>query len=355
MSRLDIDAPIFIPSRQPSPPHILPGDHFSSDEDHYAIKARVLASYDRSTSTSDSGRDSPDADNLAQEYVQLKLRMSDLTAKRHLGHSLQIQDLKSRLEVIKKNYFFDEKEAEEMYRVERNRVETLALQARLRTPAPPVPSDKPKSKVMKQRPPKLQPTLTPTAVADIFDDDAEDSPTGLLDILDDIPTDETNNQGTTIAIRDMALPKHWSGRTPKVLLKEAVAKVDRYAAVTYDIISGHSRAKRASVSIRWDGRKMDEWSMEDIACHDEGQAEQYIATVALHVLTFPPTDGFATSTSAAPGSPTFFRLLPAVFRDLWDELEVLRKLNDDGINRRLWAKLRSIVEPKLEADGKVSV
>jgi ATP-dependent RNA helicase DHX29 len=100
---------------------------------------------------------------------------------------------------------------------------------------------------------------------------------------------------------------------------------------------------------------MGEWIMEDIACHDEGQAEQYIATVALHALTFPSTDGFAAGTSAAPGSQTFFRLLPAVFRDLWDELEVARKTSDDAINRAVWAKLRSIVEPKLENCGKVSL
>lgn len=79
--------------------------------------------------------------------------------------------------------------------------------------------------------------------------DEEDSVGGLLEILEEMPKSETTNEGVTIAIRDMALPKHWSGRTSKVLLAEAVAKSDRYAVVTYSIISGHSRAKRASVSL----------------------------------------------------------------------------------------------------------
>jgi len=98
---------------------------------------------------------------------------------------------------------------------------------------------------------------------------------------------------------------------------------------------------------------MDEWLMEDVACPDDGQAEQYIATVALHALTFPPTDGFAANVSAFPGSQTFFRLLPAVFRDLWNELEETRKIRDDKINRDVWAKLLSLVASKMEGSDKV--
>jgi ATP-dependent RNA helicase DHX29 len=94
--------------------------------------------------------------------------------------------------------------------------------------------------------------------------------------------------------------------------------------------------------------------MEDVACHDETQAEAYIATVALHALTFPLTDGFQAGSSTAPGNQTFFRLLPAVFRDLWDELEAARKVRDDAINRSVWARLRTIVEPKLDPSQKVS-
>lgn len=94
--------------------------------------------------------------------------------------------------------------------------------------------------------------------------------------------------------------------------------------------------------------------MEDVACYDEGQAEAYIATIALHALTFPVTDGFQAGPSTASGSQTFFRLLPAVFRDLWDELEAERKVRDDSINRNVWAKLRAIVEPKLDNSIKVT-
>jgi ATP-dependent RNA helicase DHX29 len=107
------------------------------------------------------------------------------------------------------------------------------------------------------------------------------------------------------------------------------------------------------VNIRWDGKKTDEWTMEDVACHSEGQAEQYIATIALHEITFPSRDAFTVQ--APSGGQTFFRLLPAVFRDLWDELELARKIKTDALNRGVWANLRSIIEPKLDPDLKVSV
>ena len=93
--------------------------------------------------------------------------------------------------------------------------------------------------------------------------------------------------------------------------------------------------------------------MNDVGCHDEAQAEQYIATVALHALTYPLTDGFAASAPSSAGSHTAFRLLPAVYRDLWDELEKSRKIRDEFVNRKAWAKLRDILDLKLESNLKV--
>jgi ATP-dependent RNA helicase DHX29 len=76
--------------------------------------------------------------------------------------------------------------------------------------------------------------------------------------------------------------------------------------------------------------------------------------IALHALTFPSSEGFAAgSTSAAGGGQTFFRLLPAVFRDLWDELEDKRKAEHDAVNRVAWAKLQSILDGKLRKDRNV--
>jgi ATP-dependent RNA helicase DHX29 len=308
----------------------------------------------------DSGPESLDTDDLAFQYARLRLQHDKVTSSRKAGHKAvgdEVHELDMRLHALKNSYFFDEQEAEAMYQVERDKVHERALQNQLRGMAPLGTTFNDESIPSLKRPPELQSQISTasTTIPDIFDDESGDSTTGgIFELLDDMPSTETDAQGKTITIRDMAMPKHWSGRTPKMLLTETVAKSDRYAAIGYRIISSGSRARRAGISIRWEGKKMDEWLMEDVACHDDGQAEQYIATVALHALTFPPTNGFATSVSTFPGSQTFFRLLPAVFRDLWDELEETRKARDDKINRDVWAKLLSILQFKMEASDKVS-
>ncbi|KAF7303326.1 p-loop containing nucleoside triphosphate hydrolase protein [Mycena kentingensis (nom. inval.)] len=243
--------------------------------------------------------------------------------------------MRARLGELEKSYFFDRKEAEARYVVERDKAAAAALKARLQGTAAPTSPTKTSKAAKKQRPPNLLPTKIGR---------------GLFEALEEMPAVVTSSQGTTVTVRDMATPKHFSGRMPKMLLAETVAKIDKYAAISYSIISGGSRAARAAVSIRWNAQKTDHFSMEDVACHTELQAEQYIATVALHELTFPLHDSFTVSPSGT--TATFFRLLPAVFRDLWGEFETARKIKTDALDRTVWQTLRTIIEPKLEAEPK---
>ena len=112
----------------------------------------------------------------------------------------------------------DEKDAEARYQTEREKEDAFALQSRLRglgngnlaSHVAPTP------KASKKRPPVLQSlsaSPAPAVVSDLFDGDS-DSSTGVLEILDELPESVTNN-GVTVHMRDMALPKHWSGRTPR--------------------------------------------------------------------------------------------------------------------------------------------
>ncbi|KAG6879737.1 hypothetical protein C0992_012340 [Termitomyces sp. T32_za158] len=339
LARLDVNAPTFVPA------HLRCKDGLSHND-----------TSDPNSSTSHSGTSSPVYDDPAMHYARTRIKLESLSDNGRYASAAvasQAQELQKKLVAFKNDYFFDEREADAIYRIERDRANATALLDRLRG-SPEMPLTEVEGNSKKQQS-HFQPQLPnpPIVVHDIFDDDSDDSASGgILEILEALPATEFNSQGKTIRIRDMALPKHWSGRTPKILLQETVAKADRYAAIGYTIISGASRAKRAALSIRWEGRKMDEWCMDDVACRDETQAEQYIATIALHALTFPPTEGFAGVPTTISGSLTFFRLLPAVFRDLWDELETTRKTRDDAINRNQWAKLRSIIETKLEINNK---
>jgi len=180
---------------------------------------------------------------------------------------------------------------------------------------------------------------------DFFDSKGQEDG-GLFEILDDMPPSDISENGVTVRVRDMPLPKGKFERTSKAFLQAAVSKLDSFAVITYHPLSGASRAKRASLSIRWGSDKISEWTMTDVACYDVAQAEQYVATVALHVLTFPASAGFASGNAAPGAGHTFFRLLPPAYRELWDELEVRRKTSDDATNKAVWAKLKRIVEAK---------
>lgn len=153
-----------------------------------------------------------------------------------------------------------------------------------------------------------------------------------------MPQSELNDVGTSIPVREMALPKHYSGKTPKVALEEAVRKADKYATVVFKVIS-RSRAVRASVSLRWDGGRTQNFEMQDTACWDQAQAYNYVATVAL----------FAVSQTAIN------KQLPLQFRDLWDELVLQKKEEDDAAYREVLKLYKAVAEPRLqEAPNRVN-
>ena len=54
------------------------------------------------------------------------------------------------------------------------------------------------------------------SASDIFGDDDE-SAGGVFELLEEMPETVTTEAGVTVQVCDMALPKNWSGRTPKLL------------------------------------------------------------------------------------------------------------------------------------------
>jgi ATP-dependent RNA helicase DHX29 len=290
-----------------------------------------------------------DYDDPNIHYARLKLELLGASAGRNLKSAQAhpfIEDLHARLKAVKSHYLFDERDAEAHYLSERQKAEVAALQARLRgspgvastsssTPTLPEPKGQPRQPQAKEV--REDPD-------DIFDSTGEDG--GLFEILDAMPSTEVTETGVTVTVRDMPLPKGKFERTSKAFLQGTVDKLDSFAVTTYRGISGASRAQRASLSVRWSSGKVSEWAMEDVACHDMTQAEQYIATVALHALTFPAFEGFSQANLARGNTQTFFRLLAPAFRDLWDELEAKRKTFVDATNRAVWSKLKKIVEAR---------
>ncbi|KAH9982442.1 P-loop containing nucleoside triphosphate hydrolase protein [Lactifluus volemus] len=287
-----------------------------------------------------------DFDDPNIEYARLKLELDEAmrNSRNNLADSLVV-DLRARLQTMRSHYLFDQRDANAHYASGRQKVDAAALQARLRgdpdvadmqssASSPPDPQQRPR-----------QPKEKRVDQDDIFNASGDEGG-GLLEILDEMPSAAVTETGITIRIRDMPLPKAKFERTSKAFLQAAVNKLDNFAVTTYHPISGLGRAERASVRVRWSSGSVSEWAMTDVACHDMAQAEQYIATIALHALTFPSTEGFASGNLSPGTGQTFFRLLAPAFRELWDELEGTRKSSDDATNRAIWAKLKKIIEAK---------
>lgn len=327
------------------PPLLSPHNPCDGDQT-LPLEGTPADAYPRSPS---SGHLSSELEDPNLEYVRIKLQL--INTKKSMVSQEQkpggASVLEEKLRTVKSHYFFDERDAEQLYRSELEKANAQLLRVKLRGSPEPARPDSPQV-------PMTVTTLSESEVQpDLFDQEDNESSGGLLEILD-APSEVEGPRGTMISVKDMSFHKQSGGKLPQAVLLDYVSKVDRYAAVTFSSLSGQSRAKRFGVRVLWTGHKMDEWKMEDIACHEESQAVQYIATVALHALSFPPTEGFAAGSMNSPIGNTFFRLFPRGFRDLWDELEVDRKLKQARINREIWAKLWSIVGQKIDTNRDVS-
>ncbi|CAA7266563.1 unnamed protein product [Cyclocybe aegerita] len=305
----------------------------------------------RSASELPGDEDHIDTTDPTSAYVEVKLREREVSLRpRSQATTEQLRLLRQKLTELSNDYLFDKREADDRYRQEQAKWDKKRLEERLRSAL--IGHQSPAS-VSKQLAPLTPARSSPMPKADLFEDsDSDDSSSGMLGILNDPGSTEITVKGVTLLLRDMSIPKQWSGQMPKTLLRDFVSKVDRYAAVSYTALSTHSRAKRASVTISWQTKKRGEWSMDDVACPDDSQAEQYIAVVALHSLTYPLTEGFISPTPASSSNSTSFRLLPVVYRNLWDELESARRKRDDEHNRKVWAKLRSVLGDKVQKNVK---
>ncbi|KAF9044866.1 P-loop containing nucleoside triphosphate hydrolase protein [Hymenopellis radicata] len=311
-SDLNINAAEFVPGRQSS--------------------AEVKDNEQAVSSLEDADSASSDEDDPNVAYVKLMLRLNDSSI-----HPSAVKGLKKRLEAT----------ATADYHSERQKMVTEILRGGYRTET----SASAENSINLPTPAVIAASDTTPSTPDFFDEDSE---SGLFDLLQEMPTSETTAEGVTYTIRDMSLPKHWSGRTPMTSLAEVVSKVDRYAVISYSIVSGSSRAARATVTIRWNGGPSRTWSMDIVACYDATQAKHYVATMALHSVIYPGVEGFAAGSPGVSGGQTQFRLLPPVFRNLWDELEAERKQKEDSVNKAIWAKLEVITEQKVTSYKKTS-
>lgn len=281
------------------------------------------------------------------EYVRLKLELAQLTAPRyprtHPENSTRISVIRARLEEVKEYYFFSEKQAEAAFKARLLDEDLGQLHKQLKgeSSQPQAHFDPPPNIPL---PPQLHIPEHADNHTDVFDE-AEEEDAGFFDLLEPMPDSEQNpSTGTIVTIRDMPITAAMTSVLPKAALNEFISKQDISAIAQYRDISGGTRAKRASVKLQWSTGRIQEWSMEDTACYDFLQAEQYVATVALYSLTNQPLPGFASKNLLAFALP--LKRFPPAFRDLWNEFDDRRKEEDNATNYGIWSKLNDIIDAK---------
>ena len=225
---------------------------------------------------------------------------------------------------VQRDYLFNQKQADAIFAVERAKLdkqelaERLAGRAKERAAAAAGGGQDATASPSATASQQVSRAPSPTSkTADGPNDGPEDSLFG--DMLDDPQTasagtatedaPETDSKGNIMKVKDMSLPKSYTGKTPKSLLEDALRRVDKSAKATYRLLS-HTRAARAVVTVRWEGGRIQQFGMEDEACETQEQAYHYAATLALFAIS---SDG------------NLHRLLPGPYRDLWDELEARKR------------------------------
>lgn len=168
----------------------------------------------------------------------------------------------------------------------------------------------------------------------------EEDVDGLFgNMLDEMPTEEVDEAtNSTIRVRAMPLPKQFASKPPKLLLDDVVRRKDKFAAKpVYHLLGGGTRAKRASVTLRWEHGTQQVFTMQEEACPDVTQAHNYVATMAL----------FAIDTASVG------RQLAPAFRELWGELEIKKKGHDEQAYRDHLQYVKGLVEPRLQLPVRV--
>jgi ATP-dependent RNA helicase DHX29 len=311
----------------------------------------VCVSDEDSTATFESDEEL----DLSTLHARLRLRVLALRRSGRSETDPKVATLVEKQKEVAVDYMFNAKDAERVFLSLKVSMDEADLKARLRGE----PHTTASTMGGKRRPGKSSskpPPGPPAPEPIVADEDEDEGETMFGTMLDEMPTTELSNTGTTITLRDLPVPKHTSGfaKSPKSLLSEIARKIDKYSVILYELISGGSKIVRVKCDVRWNGGRTSEWRMDGVGCWDRDQAEWFVSTIALHALVNPPHDeeemGFAAgrgAQSAVTGiSVSGVRNFPISYRDLWSELEEERKREEAARNRKVWKCLLEVAEAR---------
>ena len=266
-----------------------------------------------------------------------KLKLANISKPKTLEEA-EIERLEAQLKRIQLLYLFNAKKAEAEFAVERAKLDKLELAERLAGRA----QEREKETLNSPDPQELSVDIQGSPPIDGKSQQLGDTYIGtLLEGPPEVATGEShleessgpllNEAGSVVQVREMRLPKTYTGKTPRTLLDDALRRRDKFAKVTYRILARGTRAVRAVATVRWETGKVEQYGMDDEACENQDQAFQYAATLALFALS---ADGSA------------HRLLPPVFRDLWDELDAKSRFAAAANYEKQFALLQDLAEAR---------
>lgn len=143
----------------------------------------------------------------------------------------------------------------------------------------------------------------------------------------------------------------WAGLSPRRVLEETCKSRDSSCTVVYQDFSISSHMNRKAVEVRWSKPQEIPFqlavdsithksnavatfvSMDSLATPNSQQAEGYVSTLALFIL-FPQNSKEGKS----------YLRLPAVWRDLWSEFAILKKTQEDEMDKRTIKELKLLVQ-----------
>lgn len=259
----------------------------------------------------------------------------------------EVSRLQRKIAKIERDVLFERQEAEYIWREKLEELRKDASFARRTTERK---KENPSSAQETSTEPPEDPLLTVPSLEEM--DDA-------AGLLGDMFRDEPDNSGSilglpppvqnaNLTIRDFG---KFSGLSPRRVLEENCKARDSSCKVVYQDCSSSSYHNKMAVEVRWSKgqelpfplqvetitHKSNAFatfvSMDSLATPTQQQAESYVSTLALFIL-FPQT---------SKEGKAYLRL-PAIWRDLWTEFSVLKKVQEDEVDKAALRDLKRLVQ-----------
>ncbi|UZJ54717.1 hypothetical protein CBS101457_004037 [Exobasidium rhododendri] len=157
------------------------------------------------------------------------------------------------------------------------------------------------------------------------------------DMLDEQAREVTDtNSQTTVKLRDLPpqMIKGGGNKSPKVLLSDALHRVDPYASSRFEVIATGGRMFRSRLILRWSVKAesfIDTYTMTCMATSTQSSAEDILAVASLMCIEERPV----------------YKSLAGGWRDWWTELEGKRQEERDRRSRATFRQLLEALHDRL--------